>query len=395
MKLFICTVILLSTLPLMAQNSTDQKKEPSAEEKQFTQVMKQLMREPSESERESMQLYGQWTQELIEFLLNHEQPYAQAIGLNQSNSILQAQSAQADPDAIQIFYQSLGQHINKLVNDETLNIETLQILEALCFQKELNEYCNRQALLDKQMQLYPSELSVYLRPLQLALDTDNQDLTAKLMQVMSGTQQFSMVDYLLPEFIDLVQEYIKDKPFPEGALLRQKNNELLTRELTEQQIELLEQRYSDYMPYSILQSMRLALPIPAFSPLKTICQTEPEFSAECLYMANIMLNESNATLSKAMGHIINLAVYELNNQQDMLAASQANQLRLKKYNECLGQAIHANQIFDDLFDQNYTELWMTAEDELKRLTKMATYLYEKRHGEGAENIINPESCSVQ
>lgn len=379
----------------MAQSTADKKQEPKQIDQQVTHTLGVLMREPSEAERASMQLYGQWFQELITFLLTHQQPYAQAIGLQQTNSILQSQSTQIDSDSLQAFYQRHGEHINKLVSHETLNIETFQILQALCFQKELDDYCDRQTLLDKQMQQYPYEMSVYLRPLQLAIEADNKQLTAKLMKVMSGTQQFSMVDYLLPEFIGLVKNYMKDNPIPEAALLRQKNDNRLTRDLTEQQIKLLEQHHAEYMPYEVLQSMRLALPIPAFRPLKNICQTESEFSAECLYIADILLNKSNARLSKAMGHIIHLAVYQLNNQQDMLAASQANQLRLKRYSECLSQALDTNQKFEDLYDQGYTELWLTAEDELQRLTNMANYLYKKRHYEGADKIINPESCATQ
>lgn len=395
MKSILLILPFLLSFSFMAHSSDDKNRSDNEAVKQLADTMNKLMRKPSKAEQTSMQIYGRWTQDFITFLLNHEQPYAQAIALNETNSILQSQATEPDPDALQVYFHNLGQHINKLVKNETLAIETLQILEGLCFQKELDDDCNRQALLDKQLQLYPSELSVYLRPLQLAVEADNQDLIANLMKVMSGTGQFSMVDYLLPEFIDLVKNYIKNNPIPEEALLRQKNDSRLTRDLTERQIKLLEQRHAEYMPYEILQSMRLALPIPAFRPLKNICQSEPEHSPECLYIANILLNKSNARLSKAMGHILNLAVYELNNHQDMLAASQANQLRLKKYSECLSQALDANQKFEDLYDQDYTELWLTAEDELQRLTNMATYLYKKRQAENAENFIDPATCQTQ
>ncbi|KAA3639190.1 MAG: hypothetical protein DWP95_11010 [Proteobacteria bacterium] len=393
MKPIFCAVILLIATTLMAQqNSTTNNEQPNDGIKQFADTMGLLMREPSEAERDSMELYGAWMQAFIGYLLNHEQPYAQAIALQQTNAILRSQSSRDDSDSLQAFYQSHGNHINNLLKNEVLNIETLQILQALCFQQELDNVCDRKTLLDKQMQLYPYDLSVYLRPLQLAIEADNQELTTKLMKVMSGAQHFSMVDYLLPEFNTLVKNYFNENPIPEAALLREKNNYLLTQDLTEQQKSMLENQFNDYMPYNILISMQLALPIPAFKPLKDLCQTEKTYSADCLYIAKTLLHKSNSKLSKAMGHIINLAVYELNNQQDMLAASHANQLRLKKYTECISQSIEQNQQFEDMFDKDFSEHWLTAEDELIRLNKIATYLYEKRQAEGAQNNPNPENC---
>ena len=92
----------------MAQSTADKKQEPKQIDQQVTHTLGVLMREPSEAERASMQLYGQWFQELITFLLTHQQPYAQAIGLQQTNSILQSQSTQIDSDSLQAFYQSHG-----------------------------------------------------------------------------------------------------------------------------------------------------------------------------------------------------------------------------------------------------------------------------------------------
>lgn len=405
MNNFICALLLLtSTLLMTHQVIAKSAQEESDKAQRMAETMSILMREPSEAERESLQHYGAWMNDFIEYLLNHEQPYVQAIGLSQSSSILrnaqvassvQAQPLQKDPDTIQTFYQQLGQQINTLVNNESLNIETLQILQGLCFQKELDNYCHRQALLDKQMQLYPYEMSVYLRPLQLAIEADNEELIAKLIKVMSGAQQLSMVDYLLPEFITLVKNYINDNPIPEAALLQEKNNYLLTQDLTEQQKSLLENHFNDYMPFNILISMQLALPMPSFKPLKDLCQTETAYSAECLYMAKTMLHKSNTLISKAMGHVINLAVYELNNQQDMLAASQANQIRLKKYAECINQSINQNQRFEDMFDKDYSDMWLTAVNELTRLNNIATYLYQKRLTEDTDNARDPQTCAIQ
>ncbi|WP_345258611.1 hypothetical protein [Marinicella pacifica] len=390
-------LIFLYALPVVAQDSAAVKKQEADESvQQLAETMNKLMRKPTDAEQESMELLGQWTMQLTEYLLNHEQPYAQAIGLNKTNAILQSQATQIDPDTLQLLYQNHGQHINKLVNNETLNIETLQILENLCFLSELDDHCNRQALLDKQMQLYPSDLSVYIRPLQLALETDNQDLTANLLKVMSGTQQMTHVDYLLPEFIALIKDYVKTNPIPEKALIREKNDLIATTDFSEKDIPTMDEKMPDSQVYIMLISMQLALPLPQFKPLKDSCQNNPDYSAECLYIAKTMINHGNTIITKAIGHVINIAVYELNNQQDMLAASQANHERFKQYAECLSKSYSQNNDFvADYFDENYSELWFTAEDELTRLTKIATYLYEKRLTEGADEAVNPETCIVQ
>jgi len=396
MKSLFYTLIFLYAFPVVAQDSTDKKQEADESAQQMAETMNKLMRKPTEAEQEAMELLGQWTMQLTEYLLNHEQPYAQAIGLNKTNAILQSKSTQLDPDTLELLYQNHGQHINKLVNNETLNIETLQILENLCFLSELDDHCNRQALLDKQMQLSPSDLSVYIRPLQLALETDNQDLTANLMKVMSGTQQMTHIDYLLPEFIVLIKDYVKTNPIPEKASSREKNDLIATTDFNEQDSDLLDKKLPETQVYIMLIGMQMALPIPSLKPIKDVCQNNPEFSADCLYIAKIMINHGNTIITKAIGHVINIAVYELNNQQDMLAASQANHERFKQYAECLSKSYSQNNDFvADYFDKNYSELWFTAEDELIRLNKIATYLYEKRLTEGADEAVNPENCIVQ
>src|SRR5690554_2688414 len=397
MKTIIFTLILLINTTLTANQATVEKPQESEENiKEFAETMHKLLRKPTEAEQQARDLYAQWSGQLTDYLLNHEQPYAQVIGLNEIQAMVETSAGQDNQEDIVAIRQNYADHINRLVKDEALNIETYQILEALCFKIELDGYCDRQALLDKQIKLYPNQLSVYFQPLQLAIQSGNNELAANLMKVMSGTQQMTQVDYLLPEFITLIKDYTKTNPIPEKSLLREKNDLLATQDMSDKQIALMHEKMPEAQVYITLIGMQMALPIPQYQVLKEACQNNPEYSAECLYIAKIMIHKGNTVVTKAIGHIINMAVYELNNQQDMLLASQANHERFKQHVKCLGKNQGQNNKFiDDYFDNDYAELWLTAEHELDRQFNIANYLYKKRLSEDAENPLDPATCNVQ
>jgi len=396
MKLFFYMFIFLHALPVMAQGVADNTQKADKNVQQMAETMNKLMREPTKAEQAAMESLTAWSQELTTYLLNHEQPYAQAIGLNQTHTSVHGNPEQDKEEQLVRLRQNYADHINRLVENEILNIETFQILLPLCFKKELAGYCDRQALLDKQIKLYPNDLSVYTKPLEIAIEEQNDALIKNLMKVMGGTQQMTHVDYLLPEFITLIKEYIKTNPIPDNALLREKNDLIATTEFTEQDSELIDEKLPETQVYIMLIGMQMALPMPSLKPIKDVCQNNPAFSADCLYIAKTMIHHGNSIITQAIGHIINIAVYELNNQQDMLAASQANHDRYKEYTQCLSNSYSVNNDFvADFFDKKFSEMWFSAENELSRLNKIATYLYNKRKSEGADKRINPESCTVQ
>lgn len=387
--------LLMATIFMTNLAIAENAQEESDKAKQIAETMNKLMREPTEAEQESMELLAKWSQQLTNYLLNHEQPYAQAIGLNQTHTTLHATTDQDEARLITI-RQNYADHINRLVKNKSLNIETFQLLQPLCFKKELDGYCDRQALLDKQMKQYPADLSVYTKPLEIAINEQNDELINNLLRVMSGTHQMTHVDYLLPEFIDLIKDYIKTNPIPPKALLRERNDLIATTDFSEKDRKLIDDKLPETQIYIMLIGMQMALPMPSLKPVKDVCQNNPQFSAECLYIANMITQHGNSIISKALGHIINMAVYELNDQKDMLAASQGNHDRFKNYVECLSKSYSSNNDFvADFFDKDYSQMWFAAEDELTRLNKIAAYLYNKRQAEGADNLIDPTTCQVQ
>lgn len=396
MKSFLYSVTLMFAMPIMAQNASDKTPEADENVRQMAEKMTTLMREPTKAERKAMDLLTEWSQQLTDYLLKHEQPYAQAIGLNQTHTTVHGHPDQDDEDKLTRIRQNYADHINRLVKNETLNIETFQILQPLCFKKELDGFCDRQALLDKQIKRYPNDLSVYTKPLEIAIQNNDNELIKNLMNVMSGTRQMTHVDYLLPEFIDLIKDYIKTNPIPQNALLREKNDLIATTDFTEQDSTLLDEKLPVTQVYIMLIGMQMALPMPPIKPVKDVCQNNPEFSAECLYIAKTLIHHGNTVITQAMGHIINMAVYDLNKQKDMLVASQANHDRFKEYYQCLSNSYSVNNDFvADFFDKNYSEMWLTAENELTRISKIATYLFKKRQAEGADKLIDPDTCQTQ
>ena len=132
----------------------------------------------SEDMQSAEREYLVWHLKLHEHLLASDNDNHKALGLLALiNGTLPAwrEDQQAEPAASQFKAQMIL--LNELIETNELSAQSLQILLGWCFKPDIEPYCDQQMIIANLLHIDPLNLLAYVRPLQLAHQELNDELS--------------------------------------------------------------------------------------------------------------------------------------------------------------------------------------------------------------------------
>ncbi len=338
--------------------------------------------------------YALWFNQLNSYLLSSSDPYEMSLGLAAIlNGTLNDLSQQPENQQLKDNLNSHIKILNGIIQQDKLSATTLELLLNWCFKKEIANQCHQDALLDKQLQLSPENLSVYLKPLALALARKDQVLTDKIIALMSETTYNQTTQYIAESFSKKIDEYINNNPIPESAITAFKDDKALLDGVAEDIKANLDQRIQDYFPASIKMSYVYLFNSADSKPLYELCKNRSDLFKKCVNITQILINDSNSIQFKGLGYAMLMAIHESMGEVNLLREVQRKQEKYKTTIQCLTKATQSNHFMDNFLDPKYQEINLLPIKEINKLELLASYVYQKNKGTDPK-LRDPKTCHI-
>ncbi len=338
--------------------------------------------------------YALWFNQLNLHFLSSTDPYDVSLGLAAILSgTLNDLSKQPDNQQLK---DNLNNHIkilNGIIQQDKLSAATLELLLNWCFKKEIATQCHQDALLDKQLQLTPDNLNVYLKPLALAIARKDQALIDKIIALMSETKYNHSTQYITESFSDKIDEYVKNNPIPESAITAFKDDKALLDGVADDIKANLDQRIKDYFPASIKMSYVYLFNNADGKPLYDMCKNRADLFKKCVNITQILINDSNTIQFKGLGYVMLMAMHERMGEQQLLGEVLSKQEKYKANIQCLTKATQTTHFMDNFLDPKYQAINLLPIKEIKKLELLATYVYQKNKSTNPK-LRDPSTCHI-
>ena len=339
------------------------------------------------------QSYNAWFLELNKYLLASDDSYNQTMGIAALVNILESKQYQQSitADELATEYAPFTAALNKIIKQQKLNNETTELLRHLCFSEAMHEQCFGELLLEKTLDQYPDNLTSYLQPLHTAVALGNEEAIFDTMSLMATAKHCQFPTYISQDFDQTIDRYINKHSIPESAIKAIKADTALLSDLSVTTQNNLDEKLKTFLPTSIKTSYALLNDMPNFKPVLSLCQQDTRLTVECLKIAQIMIDESNAVMSKGIGYAILIATHEANDNQEVLERVKANHERFKTSYQCYFKASRSENFMEDLLDPKYHEINLSNIDEYDKIKQLAHYTYNKYKDQNPE-LLNPDKC---
>jgi len=334
--------------------------------------------------------YTQWLAELNNSLLKASNAYKKTMGIAAAIKGIQA-SQQLPGDKPPEPLLHLIAELNTIIKQEKLSNLTLSLLADVCFSPLIEDKCFKDILLNKQLTQDSTNLIVYLKPLQLALKENNDELVSNLITVMSKSQLSYEPIGIAPDLDEAINDFVTSHPIPSSFIEAFKDDKALLSDLTEDISKNLDQNIATYLSTSVKLSYSYLHNKPDFSPLMHVCKTNEELVGECVVISQIMINHSNSIMVKGIGFSLLMAIHEVNEQEQYLKTTAKNHDTYKATIECLYQSAHPKNHINNFLDPEYQKINLKMMDEFEKLKQLAQYNYNKYHKTDS-TFVNPETC---
>lgn len=344
--------------------------------------------------------YTNWVNELHRHLVASNDSFAIAMTLAArvsavQNAGLMANINQDESSQMQLqdlSYQPIADALNLLIAQKDLSPAALNIMSGLCFDTKLKDFCHANVLIEKRMQIDSNNLQTYLRPFAIASEANNQQSMAKMITLMANSQFSHTVLFITPEMNLLLDRFMANNPVPQSFINTMIKDYQQLSGLSPTAKAQLSEFMPGYMPHYVKYSFGFLNEFPPYRPLLNCCQSNRIKVNQCRDIAQIMIQQSNSMIDKALGHSLLIATYEVQGDAEGVAAAKQLNDQFKTTYECLQELAKAEYFMDAYFDSDYHAIQQQANDEFRRLIDMANYRYKKLTAQGNEKATNPTTC---
>ncbi|MCX7554494.1 hypothetical protein OS175_11425 [Marinicella sp. S1101] len=344
--------------------------------------------------------YSQWVNELYRYLVASDDSFAIAMTLaarlssaQNASLIVNINQDESAQDKLQnLSYQPIADALNLLLTQDNLTPEAMNILSGLCFNEKLKDYCHANVLIEKRLQLDSENLQSYLQSFALASEANNQQAMAKLIALMANSQFSHTVLFITPEMNQMIDQFMANNPVPESFIESMIRDYQQLSGLSPAAKTQLPQLMPAYMPHYVKYSFGFLNEFPPYRPVLNYCKSNRIKVDQCSKIAQIMIQKSNSMIDKALGHSLLIATYEVQGDNQGVAAANKMNDQFRASYECLQDLAKAEYFMDDYFDSQYHKIQQQANDEYSRLIAMAEYRYQKFSAQGHKGMTNPTTC---
>jgi|GEM_PF-4779563 len=359
----------------------------------FTLVEKSIAQiNQSHQEKQAIAFDKKWTNELNDFLINHDDMNIRMIGLRESISTLNY----SKKDLESIDMNAIAETINDMVANEKLNTQSLMIATEICNYQKFEKLCDN-ALINKNLILSdPDNLVVYINSLTQAFIDEDRDEINKLVNRMRGTFYANAHNVTSEKFDFIIKQYVIDNPFYKEKIdfeIEFLNN---TKIFSQEKTEKLRQDPTEYLLISRLISYQLTLPITHFKTIFDTCKNSDEFTQTCIDIAKILIKHDHAYMPKMVGLQMLITIYTKLKQIILVERFTLEKENNKRQQECFRKIMNisehsADRVYEmahyDLYHQTLREL-----GEFEGYKKLAELNYQKQAALGYEGNMDLDSC---
>lgn len=341
-----------------------------------------------------------WSTKLDEFLLASDDDFAHAMTLAKLVSGLDTAKFQAKlhnkEDEVDVLndlsYQPFGDLLNQMIAQSKISTEAFDILNKICFEERISDFCHANVLLEKRMQQDTTNLHAYIRPFGVAAKANNEKSMLQLIQLMATSQHSQSPLGITDNMSALIDEFIANNPIPQSATDNMIEDYKKLSGISPAMKIRLDKLMPAYMPTYIKTGYRYLNDLPPYRALLGYCQTHIVAVSYCRDIAQIMIQKSNSMIDKGMGHSLLIATYELErNQAGIDAAKKLNDQFRQSY-ECIRDLSSGRYFIDDYFNPKFQEITENAIDEFEMIIQHAELRYQNLKSQGDASAINPNTC---
>lgn len=325
-------------------------------------------------------------------LMEHINPELQAIGLNYWNYHY---DPEVHDDSV---HQKMSKTFNQLKHKSNLPVSAFNELLNVCRTEKTYIKCDIEEIIFKQIRLYPQEATVYLLPLELALEEDNEADIFHLIKQMAFARSFDTRINYKQNFYDAVNEHITNNPHSQEGfdyLLEDYIDHFYrTVPPTKSELEQIQTLMPDYIKVLAKQFASLSKPIPNLRPLVVACSQYTELKDQCLNISKLMFSSAKSGLGKLVSLAIEEKVFRNSGQIELAEKAKTKKENLKAVFICL-----SNYELPRILDKSYRlygqALAVTIkEGELAGNKHLAKLKYQKAKKEGDldSKNLNPQLC---
>ncbi|TDR22416.1 hypothetical protein [Marinicella litoralis] len=336
--------------------------------------------------------FSKWFNQLNEHLINSNNSAEKVMGLAAIiNATLSENNQGVDAMVTDKLLKNLSDIMNEIINQDDLSETTLDMLASWCFRPKLKVYCDHDALLDKQLKGSPDNLNVYLMPLNIALEQQDQTLIMQIIGRMSEAKRSHHSHYITPEFSQMIDQYIAENPIPTSYVAAFKDDKALLSGLSLEKQGQADALINAYFPTSIKMSYVFLNTTPAFRPLYQVCQSNKATFVQCLQITQILINQSNSLIARGVGYATLMAMHESRGKADLLKTVGEKHEAYKAKVQCLSRTVQTVNFIENFLDPAYQKINLQPIDELERKQQLAEYVYNKYKDKHAD-LKDPKDC---
>ncbi|MCB1584038.1 MAG: hypothetical protein KDI92_13315 [Xanthomonadales bacterium] len=333
--------------------------------------------------------YTLWFNQLNQYLLDSEDSYEVAMGVSALlNGALQMPKNNGMKN--QDLLPQLGSVLNELIAQKDLKPETLDLLIVWCFKAAIVNNCHRERLLEKHQQSQPDNMHVYFKPLQIAVEENNQNLGLSTIARMSQAKNNHRTIHTTEQFNKTIDNYIENNPLPESYLNYLSTDKNLSN-LTNEKVKVDDLAIKNMAKAAIKTAYAMFYEQPDLNPLYFLCKTNMELLQQCLNITETLIKNSNTITATGLGYAISMGIYESQNNKPMFDEVKKKQESYKQLIECLSLATLSPNPVNEIFDPKYQQIQLENISEFDRIKYLAQYVYEKHKDDNPEQI-NPATC---
>jgi len=243
--------------------------------------------------------FNRWFNQLNEHLLDANDNYQKVMGLTAIiNGTISENNQGIDATDTNKLLSNLSLLMNKIIQQDDLSDSTMELLVSWCFKPQIKSFCDLNSLLDKQLKQSPNNLNVYLVPLNIALEQQDQPLVNQIIALMALAKNSYHSHFISPEFNHIIDQYIAQNPIPETYVAAFKDDKALLSGLPHKLHDQIDSLIAAYFPTAIKMSYVYLNTTPEFKPLYEVCQSTKDLLPQCLQITQTLINHSNTLIAR-------------------------------------------------------------------------------------------------
>ncbi|WP_223788761.1 hypothetical protein [Marinicella meishanensis] len=377
MNILKCIPLMLLSLPLWSMETCDAVNEQDA----AAYVEDEALVEEWNHARE-LTAADCWFIELSQHLMQHEDSNIKMLGAGQMHfhNDDTMYSNLAEP---LISKQELSAVITDLLHDPNASLDSLLLAQYVCDDAELS--CSLTTINEATQIRQPNNMVVYLSDLEMAVAQQDLEWAGAILQRMGQTDQHRMFHPLPLQLTDAIETYLRSQPLSDQA------RDVLVQNFSPEPDASIDDLARNH--FLLQADMMKFLFLQAYAPLFEACEYSPKRADVCLTIGQIMIENSDSSLAKLLGHGLQSKVHQMLGDEKAEATSKANSKALSDRLQCLVANHHLlnESIF---YSDASTHIMLNANSEFERLEKMAVLYHDTLREQGVTDLVDPVSCEL-